>query len=414
MSFIKQFLFNEMDIKILPNEQSEQTNVFTVIIGKNSVGKSRLLGSIINHTLVDNYLPKKKVIAISNTSYNKFPKLKDEMSNYVKLLPLPTAESIMGFGIPQKFNEDKIEELLDYSSSNSINYKLKANIYMDVKRLLPKLLVKIKENSEFTYKNLAEVLNFLGLGNSLIIRLIIRKNIFEKIKNNNKFNNEIIRKIEKINSLNISLEELVHLDPIIIDMILLQVIDIFRIYINNRKLDKKINYRELSSGQLAILSMGLALICELENNSLICIDEPEVNLHPQWQEEIINLIESISKNYINCQFLIATHSPQIISNLTCPNSYVLDLNSNVLKSTEDLKNRSADFQLTEVFSSPGNNNEYLIRKLLIILSKVNSNHPLNNEEIHTKDLVKKLYFEEKFQDKDKVKTLVELLLDLEG
>lgn len=77
-------------------------------------------------------------------------------------------------------------------------------------------------------------------------------------------------------------------------------------------------------------------------------------------------------------------------------------------------NRSADFQLSEVFSSPGNNNEYLLRKILIILNKLNTETTLNEDDINTKELVKKLYYEEKFQEHDKVKTLVEVLLDLEA
>lgn len=47
MTFITQFHFDEKNINILPNENFKNTNVFTVVIGKNSIGKSRLLGSII-------------------------------------------------------------------------------------------------------------------------------------------------------------------------------------------------------------------------------------------------------------------------------------------------------------------------------------------------------------------------------
>jgi len=410
MPFITQFTFDKREINILPHENFNDVNVFTIIIGKNSVGKSRLLGSIIDYTLKKESSSSKKIIAISNTSYNKFPSYKDNTSNYIKLLSVPHNGPI-GYLFRQEQEDRNFEEFKKYIITNEVNKKIKPNTYLDVRRLIPKLLLKIKENSNFTYQNLAKVLIFLNLDNSLIIRLVVRKSIFFKIQKTE--NIDILKKLEEINSLEIPLEDLSSLDPVIIDLILMGLIDIFRIYLYDKKSKQKINYRELSSGQLAILTMGLALISELENDSIICIDEPEVNLHPQWQEEIINLIESISENYKNCQFLIATHSPQIVSNLTYSNSYVLDLNSNELKHTEELKNRSADFQLTEVFSSPGNNNEYLLRKLLIILSKINSNQVLNEDENHTKELVKKLYFEDKFHEKDKVKTLVELLLDLE-
>lgn len=415
MTFITQFHFDEKNINILPNENFKNTNVFTVVIGKNSIGKSRLLGSIIRENLSEDLLINKKVIAITNTSYNKFPKNRENFINYTKLLPFPTNESIGGYGIgSNSYFDNIIEDFLNYQKSKELKTKFKSNIYMDVKKLTPKLLLKIKENSKFTYNKLAQVLNFLKLDNSLIIRLVVRKNILEKIKNLDEDNTEIIRKLEEINSLEISLEKLAYLDSTIIDLILLKVIDIFRIYLHDKKSDKKIDYRDLSSGQLAILSMGLALICELENNALICIDEPEVNLHPQWQEEIINLIESISKSYQNCQFLIATHSPQVVSNLTCDNSFILNLNTNELRNTKEIMNRSADFQLSEVFSSPGNNNEYLLRKILIILNKLNTDTTLNEDEINTKELVKKLYYEDKFQEHDKVKTLIEVLLDLEA
>jgi predicted ATPase len=415
MTFITQFHFDEKNINILPYQNFKNTNVFTVVIGKNSIGKSRLLGSIIRENLSEDFSINKKVIAITNTSYNKFPKNKESYSNYTKLLPFPTNESIGGYGIgSNSYFDNIIKDFLNYQKSKELKTKFKSNIYMDVKKLTPKLLLKIKENSGFTYNKLAQVLNFLKLDNSLIIRLVVRKNILAKIKNLDEDNTDILIKLEKINSLEISLEELAYLDSIIIDLILLKVIDIFRIYLHDKKSDKKIDYRDLSSGQLAILSMGLALICELENNALICIDEPEVNLHPQWQEEIINLIESISKSYQNCQFLIATHSPQVVSNLTCDNSFILNLNTNELRNTKEIMNRSADFQLSEVFSSPGNNNEYLLRKILIILNKLNTETTLNEDDINTKELVKKLYYEEKFQEHDKVKTLVEVLLDLEA
>ncbi|WP_165383045.1 ATP-binding protein [Acinetobacter sp. WCHAc060033] len=415
MKLITQFNFDEKHINILPNKNFDESNVFTVVIGQNSIGKSRLLGSIIKDNLDENSVSNKKIIAITNTSYNKFPKNQENFPNYTKLLPLPTNESIGGFGIRinEQYFENIINEFINYKQNNKLNTKFRSNIYMDVKRLTPKLLLKIKENSQFTYNKLAQVLNFLKLDNSLIIRLVVRKNILEDIKNLKGDYIEIINKLESINSLEISLEDLAYLDPVIIDLILLKVIDIFRIYLYDNKINKRLNYRELSSGQLAILSMGLALICELENESLICIDEPEVNLHPQWQEEIINLIESISENYQNCQFLIATHSPQIVSNLTCKNSFILNLNTNELQNNEQIMNRSADFQLTEVFSAPGNNNEYLLRKILIILNKLNTNMLLSEDENHTKELVKKLYYEEKFQEHDKVKTLIEVLLDLE-
>jgi len=68
--------------------------------------------------------------------------------------------------------------------------------------------------------------------------------------------------------------------------------------------DKNIfNYSDLSSGELSVLSLILGLTATITDDSLICIDEPEINLHPQWQEKIIELIELVSENYYGCHFL---------------------------------------------------------------------------------------------------------------
>ena len=49
----------------------EDKNIYTFLVGKNSVGKSRLLRSIIIHALEENRF--NQIIALSNTQYHKFP-----------------------------------------------------------------------------------------------------------------------------------------------------------------------------------------------------------------------------------------------------------------------------------------------------------------------------------------------------
>lgn len=50
----------------------------------------------------------------------------------------------------------------------------------------------------------------------------------------------------------------------------------------------------------------------LEGSGVVLIDEIELHLHPKWQRAIIpNLV----KTFPNCQFIITTHSPQVISDL---------------------------------------------------------------------------------------------------
>lgn len=48
------------------------------------------------------------------------------------------------------------------------------------------------------------------------------------------------------------------------------------------------------------------------NNSVILIDEPEISLHPKWQQKIVKVYENIGENN---QMIIATHSPHIVSSV---------------------------------------------------------------------------------------------------
>jgi hypothetical protein len=125
----------------------------------------------------------------------------------------------------------------------------------------------------------------------------------------------------------------------------------------------------------------LGIAARIKDGSLICIDEPEVCLHPEWQERYIQLLMSTFQGFNFCQFVVATHSPQIVSRLGSENCYVLDLQSNSLQPAEAFNNRSADFQLAEVFNAPGFKNEYMMRELLGVVATLSSGQVLNQKQI---------------------------------
>ena len=76
------------------------------------------------------------------------------------------------------------------------------------------------------------------------------------------------------------------------------------------------SFNVLSEGeQQAIIIRGLIELVNNEN-TLFLFDEPDTYLHPSWQRNFIESINDLSKNaeYNNSQFLITTHSPQLLSN----------------------------------------------------------------------------------------------------
>jgi len=74
---------------------------------------------------------------------------------------------------------------------------------------------------------------------------------------------------------------------------------------------KVLRPEHLSSGERHMLFLLTRLLFEIEPDSLILIDEPELSLHILWQQEFLRDLEKII-NLNAFDVLVATHSPQII------------------------------------------------------------------------------------------------------
>ncbi|ARV57558.1 ATP-binding protein [Nostocales cyanobacterium HT-58-2] len=70
--------------------------------------------------------------------------------------------------------------------------------------------------------------------------------------------------------------------------------------------------------RLAIANPGLEN--PLHGKGVVLIDEIELHLHPKWQRQVIT---ALSKTFPNCQFIITTHSPQVVSHIKPDSIYLL-------------------------------------------------------------------------------------------
>lgn len=80
----------------------------------------------------------------------------------------------------------------------------------------------------------------------------------------------------------------------------------------------------LSEGeQQAIIIKGLTELLG-ERNSLFLFDEPDTYLHPKWHREFITDIENTVNSNLDAEnsFIIATHSPQLLSNARAEQNFV--------------------------------------------------------------------------------------------
>jgi len=74
-----------------------------------------------------------------------------------------------------------------------------------------------------------------------------------------------------------------------------------------------ISLEQLSSGEQHELVLLYDLAFRIQPNTLVMIDEPELSLHPMWQEQFLEDILKLAKTG-EFDVMIATHSPYIIGN----------------------------------------------------------------------------------------------------
>ena len=79
--------------------------------------------------------------------------------------------------------------------------------------------------------------------------------------------------------------------------------------------DIKSNMTNTASGtkQIGLIQLLLANR-KLKENSFLIIDEPEVNLHPEWQSKFAKILVLIAKK-LNVSVYINTHSPLFIESV---------------------------------------------------------------------------------------------------
>ena len=91
-----------------------------------------------------------------------------------------------------------------------------------------------------------------------------------------------------------------------------------QVYFKNKQ-GEEFPASDLSTGEKTLLSKILYLALYNVKNKIILIDEPELSLHPIWQEKVLGIYKAFAKCNNN-QIIIATHSPHIIG--SADNKYI--------------------------------------------------------------------------------------------
>ena len=90
-----------------------------------------------------------------------------------------------------------------------------------------------------------------------------------------------------------------------------------------------------SSGETHLLCQFIGIMADIRSGSLVLIDEPENSSHPDWQMNYVGWLKDIFREYRDCHFIIATHSPLILANMKASESTIVRL-------VRDNQNRISD------------------------------------------------------------------------
>ena len=74
---------------------------------------------------------------------------------------------------------------------------------------------------------------------------------------------------------------------------------------------RRVEHQMLSSGEKQILVILLTVLVEDKQPYVLFMDEPEISLHVEWQQKLIDLIRQINPKV---QIILTTHSPAVIMN----------------------------------------------------------------------------------------------------
>lgn len=86
----------------------------------------------------------------------------------------------------------------------------------------------------------------------------------------------------------------------------------------------------LSDGERSLLVLAMTIARRLsllgstqsgEHSAIVVIDEIDLHLHPKWQREVI---PALLRAFPSCQFIVTTHSPQVIGSVPRESIVVLD------------------------------------------------------------------------------------------
>jgi Predicted ATP-binding protein involved in virulence len=136
------------------------------------------------------------------------------------------------------------------------------------------------------------------------------------------------------------------------------------LYITHKESGQDFKVSQLSDGYKAMLALVMDLarrmaqakqkispdgkVPALSYPGIVLIDEIELHLHPAWQQTVLQTLTTI---FPNIQFIVTTHSPQVISSIKPEHVRILD-NGKITLPSSNTFGAESNAILKEVFGVP--------------------------------------------------------------
>lgn len=284
-------------------EKNDEPLDLVVLAGSNGSGKTRVLESIKDY--FESHIDIQEIKIINNLQIF-FEKEEKECIDKIG-------------------SEKYFYSTLKYFSLNDKKENLNDSSYLVIKKnllILPKIIYVPTEINfqkiDIAITNLVQKYEFLNIVDTNLIKdipsYIATKMISAMLKNKNEKVGDVQKKV--FNEINEIFENL---------SIDVKVEDISQdgrnITLFTNSSGDEFDINELSSGEKQLFLRTLAIKMLNPENSIILIDEPELSLHPKWQQKIVDVYRKIGENN---QIIIATHSPHILGSVRKENIMLLD------------------------------------------------------------------------------------------
>lgn len=139
---------------------------------------------------------------------------------------------------------------------------------------------------------------------------------------------------------------------------LLRLVDVT---VKSVKADAEFSAMELSSGEYHMFSTILAIGFGLEDKAVLLIDEPENNLHPQWQRDLMAAVFDVCAGAMKTEghLIVCTHSPLIVG-AAPEGSSIVDMSRDAPRTSVASYGASSDELLLSQFGVGSSRNKVVV------------------------------------------------------